>query len=95
MLVTVALLALYLTAARELFLREALWLPILIPMALQVPAGILYTLGNHVLDANRRRRELRELFGKFLPEEVIERLLQGRAQFDSADRAGLRRVPGH
>jgi adenylate cyclase len=81
-IVALALAALYGCIARELFLRDAVWLPMLIPLALQLPAAILYAGGNHLVDANRRRRELRELFGKFLPEEVIERLLLGRAQFD-------------
>lgn len=73
----------YLLAARTLFVHYALWLPLLIPVALQLPAGVVYALGHRLLEANRKREELRRLFGKFLPEEVIDGLLDKRAALDA------------
>jgi adenylate cyclase len=73
----------YLIAARSVFVHYALWLPLLIPVALQLPTGAIYALAHQLLDANRKRDELRRLFGKFLPEEVIDGLLDKRAALDA------------
>ena len=73
----------YLLAARGLFAHYAVWLPLLVPVALQVPAGVIYALTHQLLEANRKREELHRLFGKFIPEEVIDGLLDKRAALDA------------
>ncbi len=73
----------YVITARSLFLHYALWLPLLVPAALQMPAGAIYALAHQLLEANRKREELRRLFGKFLPDDVIDGLLDKRAALDS------------
>ncbi len=73
----------YVVTARGLFAHTALWLPLLVPVALQLPAGAIYALAHQLLEANRKREEMRRLFGKFLPEDVIDGLLDKRAALDS------------
>jgi adenylate cyclase len=73
----------YVISARAVFAHYALWLPLLVPVALQMPAGMIYGLAHQLLEANRKREEMRRLFGKFLPEEVIDGLLDKRAALDS------------
>ena len=55
-----------------LFRFAAVWLPVLIPLVLQAPAGILYAITHHYRDMGRKRDELAPLFGKFVPDRVIE-----------------------
>jgi adenylate cyclase len=75
-----ALCAAYLGLALLLFRVAAVWLPLLIPLAWQAPAGILYAITYHYRDMRYKRDELRRLFGKFVPDPVIEGLLENRAR---------------
>ena len=77
-----ALCAAYLGLALLLFRVAAVWLPLLIPLAWQAPAGILYAITYHYRDMRYKRDELRRLFGKFVPDPVIEGLLENRARLD-------------
>ena len=79
----VALCAGYLGFALILFRLSAVWLPLLIPLVWQAPAGILYAITYHYRDMQRKRDELRRLFGKFVPDAVIEGLLENRARLDT------------
>jgi len=83
LLAAVGLTVAYLIAARSVFAHYALWLPLLVPVALQMPTGVLYALAHQLLEANRKREEMRRLFGKFLPEDVIDGLLDKRAALDA------------
>ena len=78
-----ALCAVYLGLALLLFQVAAVWLPVLIPLAWQAPAGILYAVAYHYRDMQGKRDELRRLFGKFVPDPVIEGLLENRARLDT------------
>ncbi len=75
-----ALCAAYIGLALLLFRLAAIWLPLLIPLAVQAPVGILYAVTYHYRDMRRKRDELRRLFGKFVPDPVIEGLLENRAR---------------
>ena len=80
-----ALSAAYLGLAVLLFRVSAVWLPLLIPLAWQAPAGILYAVAYHYRDMRRKRDELRRLFGKFVPDPVIESLLENRSRLDTVN----------
>jgi adenylate cyclase len=73
----------YLALTLLLFRFEAIWLPVLVPLVVQAPAGILYALTHHYRDIGRKRDELRALFGKFVPGRVIESLLENREKLDT------------
>ncbi|HTS53168.1 MAG TPA: adenylate/guanylate cyclase domain-containing protein [Burkholderiales bacterium] len=80
-----ALCAAYLGLALLSFRLAAIWLPLFIPLAFQAPAGILYAVAYHYRDMRRKRDELRRLFGKFVPDAVIEGLLENRAKLDTVN----------
>ena len=82
-----ALCAAYLGLALLLFRLAAIWLPLLIPLAFQAPVGILYAVTYHYRDMRRKRDELRRLFGKFVPDPVIEGLLENRARLATVNEA--------
>ncbi len=78
-----ALCVAYLALELLLFRLEAIWLPVLVPLIVQAPAGILYAVTHHYRDIGRKRDELRTLFGKFVPGRVIESLLDNRDKLDT------------
>jgi adenylate cyclase len=80
---TAGLCAAYLSIAVVLFRASGLWLPVLIPLLIQTPTGILYAIAHHYRDMRRKRDELRLTFGKFVPDQVIDTLLQKRAELDA------------
>jgi adenylate cyclase len=81
---TTALAALYLGAAHVLFDRSALWLPLLVPLFLQVPFALFSATFWHYLEVRRERERIRTAFGYYLPASVIDRLAgelaEGRAE---------------
>jgi adenylate cyclase len=74
--------AVYLGLALLVFRLQAVWLPVLIPLAVQAPLGIAYAVAHRYRDMRRKRDELRALFGKFVPDPVIEGMLDNRARLD-------------
>ena len=82
-----ALCAAYLGVALLAFRFEAVWLPVLVPLMVQAPAGLLYAVTHHYRDLRSKRDELRHLFGKFLPDAVIESLLQHKARLETVNEA--------
>ncbi len=80
-----ALCAAYLGLALLLFRIATVWLPLLIPLVWQAPTGILYAIIYHYRDMRYKRDELRRLFGKFVPDPVIEGLLENRARLDTVN----------
>jgi adenylate cyclase len=80
-----ALCAAYLGLALLRFRLASLWLPVLVPVTIQAPAGILYAAAYHYREMRRKRDELRRLFGKFVPDLVIEGLLENRARLDTVN----------
>jgi adenylate cyclase len=77
--------AIYLGCAVLVFRLAAIWLPLLVPLAFLAPASILYGVTYHYRDMRRKRDELRRLFGKFVPDPVIEGLLENRARLDTVN----------
>ena len=54
--------------------NERVWLPWLIPAAVQIPVGLVWAVGSQYLLESRRRRELRKAFGFYLSPEMADRI---------------------
>ncbi|MBV2093858.1 MAG: adenylate/guanylate cyclase domain-containing protein [Candidatus Thiodiazotropha sp. (ex Codakia orbicularis)] len=67
---------LYLTLAYGLFEQQNLWLPWFVPVALQTPLALILSQTWHYRQMRSSRERLRELFGYYLPGDVIDQLAQ-------------------
>jgi adenylate cyclase len=56
------------------FTQAHLWLPWFVPLALQTPLALILTQTWHYRHMRASREQLRELFGYYLPGDVIDRL---------------------
>ncbi|MCU7813553.1 MAG: CHASE2 domain-containing protein, partial [Candidatus Thiodiazotropha sp. (ex Notomyrtea botanica)] len=72
--------ALYLLLVYHLFEQYNLWLPWFVPLALQTPLALILSLTWHYRQMRISREQLRELFGYYLPNDVIDRLAQDKDQ---------------
>lgn len=70
--------AIYVAVAVYLFAVNAIWLPLIVPLGLQIPlAMLLLTLLNYAA-VRRERTRIRKAFGYFVPNELVNRLAEGR-----------------
>ena len=72
----------YLATALIAFRWQNLWLPVLVPLLIQTPAGLAYALAHNYRNLRLKRDRLRALFGKFIPDTVIEGLLANQSRLD-------------
>lgn len=80
--------AAYLTLVYVLFDDYQLWLPWFVPLLLQTPLAMILTLTWHYRVMRLSREQLRELFGYYLPGEVIDRLAQDKERtMEQSDKA--------
>ncbi len=75
----IVLAVLYLGSCHVLFSHLALWLPLLVPLGLQLPLALFAALLWHYLDVNRERETIRSAFGMYLPPRVVDELAGQRA----------------
>jgi adenylate cyclase len=73
----------YLFGALLMFRFQNVWLPLLVPLLVQTPAGLVYAIAHNYRDIRRKRDRLRNLFGKFLPDAVIDGLLENQSKLDT------------
>lgn len=66
--------SLYLGLAFLRFKSSGVWYPLVIPMLVQTPSAFIAGLGWKYRKANIERRNIREAFGYYLPNEVVNRL---------------------
>lgn len=66
----------WLVAAAIAFRASFLWLPIVGPLALQLPLGVLVALGWRYREALQQRARLQRAFANFVPPDVASRLTQ-------------------
>ena len=66
--------ATYLGLAQIQFNTTATWYPIVVPLFLQVPLGFFGAIGFHYHKARVERRNMRNAFGYYLPNAVVDRL---------------------
>ncbi len=78
----------YLAAVYLLFERQQIWLPWFIPLVLQTPLAMILVLSWHYRQMRHSREQLRELFGYYLPGDVIDRLAEDKERaMEQSDRA--------
>lgn len=71
-----------------LFERYQLWLPWFVPLALQTPLAMILVLTWSYRQMRISREQLRELFGYYLPGDVIDRLAQDKERaMEHSDKA--------
>ncbi|MEJ2620027.1 MAG: adenylate/guanylate cyclase domain-containing protein, partial [Candidatus Thiodiazotropha sp.] len=63
-----------------LFNQYNLWLPWFIPLVIQLPLALTFNLIWHYQHMRTSREQLRQLFGYYLPGDVIERLARDNKQ---------------
>jgi adenylate cyclase len=65
---------LYMGLAHIQFKTSGVWYPLVVPMLLQTPAAYIAGLGWKYRKANMERKNIREAFGYYLPDDVVNRL---------------------
>ena len=70
----IAVMLAYLAIALELFTHEALWLPLVMPLAMQAPLALFAGLWWHYRDVGRERNRIRRAFQHYLPERAVAAL---------------------
>jgi adenylate cyclase len=78
LVVTLGASAGYLAVAYARFAADGTWLPLVVPLLVQAPAAIGGGVLWHYIDTNRERRTIRRAFANYLPDPVIEQLLESR-----------------
>jgi adenylate cyclase len=73
--------------ARYWFISDGTWLPLLIPIVVQLPVALTGALLWRFLYTQRERHKLRSAFGYFLPGRVVDELIQGTVEI--ADKGQL------
>jgi adenylate cyclase len=76
LLAGLAFAALYMLIAYIMFAQYQHWIPWFVPLALQTPLALILYLSWHYRQMRISREKLRELFGYYLPNDVIDRLAQ-------------------
>jgi adenylate cyclase len=69
-----ALGGLYLWVATAQFAASGLWLPIAVPLAIQMPLAYLSALGYKYCRLKGERQNIRAAFGHYLPNPVVDKL---------------------
>lgn len=64
--------AAYLGGSYYLFASSALWFPLVIPLLLQMPVALFASTFWKYLDTNRERKKIREAFGYYLPDNIVD-----------------------
>ncbi|MGA7181049.1 MAG: adenylate/guanylate cyclase domain-containing protein [Thiobacillaceae bacterium] len=76
---TAALAAAYFGLAYHSFAGDGTWLPVVVPLLLQLPAALLGALLWRYLDVRRERQRIRKAFQHYLPGPVVDALSRGTA----------------
>ena len=76
MLSTSIIALLYGATSLGLFTTQALWIPLIIPLCLQLPVALFAGLAWQYHDNNRERQRVRKVFGYFLPQGVVDQLIK-------------------
>jgi adenylate cyclase len=70
----------YFTLVYTLFSQEHIWLPWFVPLVIQTPLALILSQTWHYRQMRNSREWLRELFGYYLPGDVIDHLAQQRRE---------------
>src|SRR5262249_7175286 len=65
---------LYLAAASYEFQSQQFWLPLVVPLLVQVPFGFGTALLWNYMETDKERKNIRKAFGLYLPNDVVDQL---------------------
>ncbi|NLI80878.1 MAG: adenylate/guanylate cyclase domain-containing protein [Deltaproteobacteria bacterium] len=71
----------YMAAAHRAFVASAIWLPIVVPLLVQIPLTFFGVLWWKYLDTHRERETIRRAFGFYLPDRVVDEISKGMGSF--------------
>jgi adenylate cyclase len=71
---TVGLSILYLVAAEYQFKNSYIWYPVVIPLFFQAPVAFIGALAWTYVDAKKELKNVKNAFGHYLPEDVVNKL---------------------
>lgn len=77
--------SMYLAIALRQFTVAGMWLPLLVPLCLQAPLAMFGGALLNYRDARDERRRIKQAFGYFLPDKVVDRLAENVGPIGSAD----------
>ena len=72
----VVMIFLYISYARYQFSEQGLWLPLVVPLYLQVPLAVLAALLLGYRQSRKESAVLKTAFGKFIPEKVVNEIIR-------------------
>ena len=64
----------YLALSFYVFNSSALWLPTVIPLLIQMPVALFAAVLWRYIDTNKERKKIRQAFGYFLPDNIVDDL---------------------
>lgn len=82
--IVVLLAGAYLASAAYLFGTRQWWLPLLVPLAVALPVGVLAALGLEFWAEHQQRARLRHAFSHFVPREVVAKLEENASALGSS-----------
>ena len=62
----------YLAGSYYLFNTSALWLPVIVPLLIQMPVALFASIFWKYLDTNKDRKKIRDAFGYYLPDNIVD-----------------------
>lgn len=81
----VALSSAYAFAAVREFGVSGAWLPLLVPLGAQAPLAFFAGALLQYREARRERKRLKEAFGRFVPDKIVDRLIESVGTTGAAD----------
>jgi len=72
---TLFLTAVWVYASTWLFSSQNYWLPVAVPLLIQMPLALFTGLLWHYRDSRRERDRIRNVFGHYLPEAVVDQVV--------------------
>jgi adenylate cyclase len=75
----------YLLGALHQFTVAGMWLPLVTPLGLQAPLALFGAVWLNYRDARKERKLIKEAFGHFVPDKVVDQLVASVGPMNSAD----------
>jgi adenylate cyclase len=82
-IVGVFLAVIYVVNASYQFKEAGIWLPLFIPLIMQLPLAVFGSLSLKYYNEKRERKQIEEQFGRFLPERVVKHIKESAGQVTS------------
>jgi adenylate cyclase len=77
--------ALYGLAAYRQFESVGRWWPLLVPLVVQLPGAMFGAVLGRYVETNRERQHIRKLFGYYLPDDIVDGLLNNLGDIKTSD----------